>query len=304
MNKKGFTLIEIISVISILAIIGLIAVPVANNIIKKSKTKMYDEQTSRIEQACRNYVLENDDLLPEEGKTTKVTIKKLKDSGYLPNESIINPLTEEEMKGGILISYSNNKYTYTYDDNIKEFAIYYPGSNEGDFMYVYSDNINRFTQYLNEYISAPENEYMDEYQLGIYGKIGDRYIMGQGIRFNFPISNDYIDEMEEIFSYETISSGTIISKNVENSDIYMIDIYPNSYIPENYIAELIEYFEGLDTSEVSSCDMNYIGENIMKDLSELSDEEINSEYTSCIESDSKEIYSIYKFPLTSERNLD
>ena len=41
MNKKGFTLIELIGVITLLAVVALISVPIINNTITKTKLKGY-----------------------------------------------------------------------------------------------------------------------------------------------------------------------------------------------------------------------------------------------------------------------
>ena len=56
MNKKGFTLIEIIAVVSILAIIAIISVPKIIDTIQASRQKMYKEQESRLVQAASEYL--------------------------------------------------------------------------------------------------------------------------------------------------------------------------------------------------------------------------------------------------------
>ena len=114
--KKGFTLIEVISVIVILGIIGLIAVPIANNITKSSKQKLYHEQIDRVKDACRNFVLENDDYVPSEieGNIETIDVQKLIDEGYLNESEIIKPTDKSKMDGVITITYSNNEYVYNY----------------------------------------------------------------------------------------------------------------------------------------------------------------------------------------------
>lgn len=126
--KKGFTLIEVISVIVILGIIGLIAVPIANNITKSSKEKLYNEQVDRIIDACKNYVLEDDRVLPEEedGSVNTVDIGQLKAAGLITNDDIKNPLTNELMSGIIEITYFDKEYNYRYID-----AVYYAAEGDG-----------------------------------------------------------------------------------------------------------------------------------------------------------------------------
>ncbi len=112
--KKGFTLIEVIAVIVILGIIGLIAIPVSNNITKRSKEKLYNEQIDKIISACKTYMLENDNTDPDENFTRYVSIEILQNTGYLGKEEIIDPKTGEVINGSIQVTYTNGKYAYEY----------------------------------------------------------------------------------------------------------------------------------------------------------------------------------------------
>lgn len=56
MNKKGFTLIEILAAIIIISILGLIVIPKAFNVISKNKTKLYKDQEVRLEEAANKYL--------------------------------------------------------------------------------------------------------------------------------------------------------------------------------------------------------------------------------------------------------
>lgn len=112
--KKGFTLIEVIAVIVILGIIGLIAVPISNSAVKRSKEKLYNEQIDKIISACKNYILENDDADPDENYTRYVSIEILQNTGYLGKEEIIDPKTGEVINGSIQVTYTNGKYAYEY----------------------------------------------------------------------------------------------------------------------------------------------------------------------------------------------
>lgn len=56
MNKKGFTLVEIIAVVAVLAIISLLLFPSLTNLIKRKSDKEYDEFLNQLCQAGEYYV--------------------------------------------------------------------------------------------------------------------------------------------------------------------------------------------------------------------------------------------------------
>ena len=59
MNKKGFTLVELIIVIAIILLLGLIATPKVMNIINDNRIKGYKEIEKRLEEAAGKYIVEN-----------------------------------------------------------------------------------------------------------------------------------------------------------------------------------------------------------------------------------------------------
>lgn len=132
--KKGFTIVELIAVIVILGVTALIATPIVNNSIRKSKEKAYDEQIKRLTEATKEYVMEYKYASILKDKF-KVSIKELKEGNYIEDVDIINPLTNEVLVGYIQVEYSNNKYNYHYTDdttglfilNAKPFEYAYPG---------------------------------------------------------------------------------------------------------------------------------------------------------------------------------
>ena len=58
---------------------------------------------------------QNTDLLSET-EPYYLTIDTLKKSGLLENKDILDPETEEKVKGCVKIEYKTNKYVYTYDE--------------------------------------------------------------------------------------------------------------------------------------------------------------------------------------------
>lgn len=117
--KKGFTLVELLAVIVILGIIAIIAVPVIVNLISDSKNKLHDEQVYQIENAAKKYAVENIILDDENQEVIKVKITVLKNTGFLENKKIIDPIDNSEMDGCVVITYDSdfNQYTYNYQKN-------------------------------------------------------------------------------------------------------------------------------------------------------------------------------------------
>ena len=47
----------------------------------------------------------------------KITLNELKESGLIKSSQILNPSTNEELTGCVLVTYKNNKYKYEYEEN-------------------------------------------------------------------------------------------------------------------------------------------------------------------------------------------
>lgn len=106
MNKKGFTLIEIIAVVSILAIIAIISVPKIIDTIQASRQKMYKEQESRLVQAASEYLA--DEYVEEESDSFSIDKSVLISGGYI--EEVTDPRDPDDVCSGFV--YVSN-YTTT-----------------------------------------------------------------------------------------------------------------------------------------------------------------------------------------------
>ena len=92
MNKKGFTLIELMAVITILVIISLIVVPIVDKNVKKSKDDMYKIQIENIRLAGQGYFSDHIVNRPTNGNYCSVSLQVLANEGYISGE-VINPKT-------------------------------------------------------------------------------------------------------------------------------------------------------------------------------------------------------------------
>ena len=90
MNKKGFTLVELLAVLIILAILATITTTAIINQINESKKTLTDAQISIVKQASIEYA-EKKGLFKIENKTYNICIDSLKSEGLL-DDTIINSL--------------------------------------------------------------------------------------------------------------------------------------------------------------------------------------------------------------------
>ena len=87
MNKKGFTMIELMAAITLLGIMLTLAVVSASKYLNKAKKTMYRDYEDTLKNATTNYFLDHTGLLPEinDARGTKVLATTLIDAGYLEN---------------------------------------------------------------------------------------------------------------------------------------------------------------------------------------------------------------------------
>ena len=84
MNKKGFTLVEMLAVIVILGIIIAIAVPATISTSKKTKNQMHDTKVNMIEKAAELYGQDKYD--PNNTEAEIVSLKQLMEKNYLKKD--------------------------------------------------------------------------------------------------------------------------------------------------------------------------------------------------------------------------
>jgi len=110
MNKKGFTLVELLAVVVILALIATLASTSIINVVKTSKSDLYDAQIELIKEAAKAWGAENLNLLPNSGKCKYITLNDLKEYGLL-DKNMKNPNTNKEFENlNIKITSENTKY--------------------------------------------------------------------------------------------------------------------------------------------------------------------------------------------------
>lgn len=124
MNKKAFTLIELIATIVILVILATIAIPAMIDRIDYFNEKAFETMISSIESATISYVNDNRENLEELDKFGFINVKinDLMNSGHLEG-NIINPQTDEPISIDDIIYVTldyKNKIEVKYDVFQKE----------------------------------------------------------------------------------------------------------------------------------------------------------------------------------------
>lgn len=134
MNKKGFTLVELLAVIIILALLALLASTAVTKLVKDSKDDLYNNQLLLIEKAAEAWGADNINLLPDVGSCKYLTLLDLQEYGLL-DSNITNPRTNEPFKTiNIKISAESGKH----GNEIIEYAVN-PESIDGCSRIYYSD---------------------------------------------------------------------------------------------------------------------------------------------------------------------
>ena len=112
MNKKGFTLVELLAVICILGVLGTIGIASTRMYIVQSRKKSYKMMSQSIYEATMNCIIQNKCQAPT---TDKVVINTsfLIDNGYI--KELKNPISNNEpCKGKITITNESNNIVSEY----------------------------------------------------------------------------------------------------------------------------------------------------------------------------------------------
>ena len=227
-EKKGFTLIELISVLVIMAIIALIATPLVMSIIRKSRVsadkRSIDAYGRSIELAIAGYLLDNGKFPTE---VSQLTIE------YSGNEVVcettrINPDTSVYL-AGCTVGGRSVEYTYG-TDKMPTYAAYQVGDtvtyNEVDY-YVIKDSAtteDSVTLLKAEPLSADEI-YTYSKGSGAEGKTNGNGGMGYGITSDY--STSYVKKVVDAWkeSKALVATDARLITGDEYEAMTMVETY-------------------------------------------------------------------------------
>lgn len=110
MNKKGFTLIELMGVIVILGVLGLIVFPAVLNQMKKTDTNLSEANRKIIYSAADDYINDHKDAFEAKIKNDEdivLSISQLVSEGYLNSDINFKNYSyiEVSVRDGVTYSY-------------------------------------------------------------------------------------------------------------------------------------------------------------------------------------------------------
>ena len=106
MNKRAFTLVELLGIIIILSVILALVFPSVTDIINQSKETTYQTQINKILNAAYDYTLKNPKFLPESGEISFITLGELKQVGLIES-NLTNPENLESFPNDLIVIIKN-----------------------------------------------------------------------------------------------------------------------------------------------------------------------------------------------------
>jgi len=111
MNKKGFTLVELLAVIIILSLLALLTNTAVTKLVKDSKDELSDTQIQLIQSAAEAWGADNLLKLPKAGECSYLTLENLQKYGLI-DSSIIDPNTNDEISPDLKIKITTTTSEY------------------------------------------------------------------------------------------------------------------------------------------------------------------------------------------------
>lgn len=243
MNKKGFTLVELLGVLVLLIIIFMVVYPNVSKVIDSGEDTTYKKQINAILSAAYDWSLGDTSRLPEGSNKTYVTLAELKNSG-LVDANITDPKTREPFSNDLVISISYVGFSYSTTSNSSK--------KYGDYLY----NIDNLPTY-NEISQNPTIE-LD----GLVKNSSGNYVTNVDLNSEFKnsdytaTSNDGVDLTDRVI-INIMHNGNA----VDLIDTSKVGIYYINYTVVDDNGNSTTAVRNVIVSDISAPEINIIENN-------------------------------------------
>ena len=115
-NRKGFTLVELLVVLVILVVIMSIAIPSVTSSIERSKQKQKDSKIEILVSAAEIFVDRHKNSYNDASVEYTISVKELICDNLISKEQAKNPFNDRYTLGGY-VKYSKSSNSYTWVEN-------------------------------------------------------------------------------------------------------------------------------------------------------------------------------------------
>ncbi len=115
MNKKGFTLVELLTVIVLLSVIALLIIPVVDNFVYGSRESAYEIEVENIIAATKAWEADNPEKIPDNNEVIEITLNDLVNGDTAYIEQPTNPVTGKLFSLETKITIVNNNGSFEYE---------------------------------------------------------------------------------------------------------------------------------------------------------------------------------------------
>lgn len=118
MNKKGFTLVELLAVIAILGMLIAMVTPNLMDMFDEKKDTLYENTISEIERVASIYLTDNPDIYSDISKNgyVNISINTLCNEKYLTCP-VKNQKDNSDIDGYVKVTFEDNNYVYRFVNN-------------------------------------------------------------------------------------------------------------------------------------------------------------------------------------------